>query len=54
MPEEKPSLEGRKAKCTFNHPNGEDVTDSDWNLPFFEHHPEEKFDRYYCGCKGFG
>lgn len=43
------SLEGRKAKC--NECNC--VVDSDTNLAFFEYKPNEEFDSYYCGCKGW-
>lgn len=47
--EERPSLEGRKAKCGY----GDKIVDSDYNLPFFEYRPDRKYDSYYCGCFGW-
>lgn len=43
-----PNLEGRKAKCSC----GSWLTSST-GLAFFEHLPNEKFDRFYCGCRGW-
>ena len=42
-------LEGRKAKC----PECGKVESSHWGLPFFQYRPEEEFDQYYCGCRGW-
>lgn len=42
-------LEGRKAKC----PECGKIESSHWGLPFFEYRPEEEFDQYYCGCRGW-
>lgn len=42
-------LEGRKAKC-FD--CGETV-DSRWELPFFDYRPDEEYDGYYDGCRGW-
>lgn len=47
--EDKPSLEGRKAKCGWC----ERMVDSNYNLPFFEYKPNEEYDEYYCGCNGW-
>lgn len=47
----KPSLEGRKAHCRYNHASS--VTDSRWDLAFFEHMPNGEYDYYYCGCYGW-
>lgn len=49
MQEVKPSLEGRKAKCTWC---GREIL-SDYNLPFFKNKPNEEYDGYYCGCGGW-
>ena len=45
----RPSLEGRKAKCSFCG----NIVDSDYNLPFFEYKPENEYDSYYDGCGGW-
>ena len=29
------------------------ITDSDSNLPFFNHKPNSEYDDYYCGCGGW-
>lgn len=47
--EERPSLDGRKAKCSWC----DNIVDSDWKLPFFKHKPNCKYDEYYCGCGGW-
>lgn len=62
---ETPDLSGRMARCIYY---GKDVYKSECddcrglcgcekkssiNLAFFEYHPEEKYDRYYCGCHGW-
>lgn len=44
---EKPSLEGRTAKCFYC----SSKTDSAYTLPFFG--MGEKIDSYYCGCFGW-
>lgn len=43
------SLVGRTAVCSYG---GKEVPSS-WSLAFFEHRPNEKHDRYYCGCFGW-
>jgi hypothetical protein len=43
-------LEGRTAKCVYGCDHG---TPSKWTLPFFEYRPNEKQDKYYCGCWGW-
>lgn len=56
MPE-RPSLEGREMKCTYLRTrNGREHTPmpSRWNAAFFEHRPDDDYDRYYCGCYGWG
>lgn len=45
----KPNLEGRKARCSYC---GYE-TPSKVSLPFFEYLPNEKYDSYYCGCRGW-
>lgn len=47
--EEKPSLEGRMAKCS----DCGNITTSDWNLPFFKYCPDKEYDEYYDGCFGW-
>lgn len=47
--EEKPNLDGRKAKCSWC---GK-ITDSSTTLAFFRHKPESEYDEYYCGCYGW-
>lgn len=45
-----PNLENRIAKCAYcknmqpSNPN---------ELPFFEYRPNQKYDLYYCGCRGW-
>ncbi len=67
--ESPPDLEGRRARCSYygrtptgrNHGSrtcrrGERCmceVDSDPSLAFFEHKPDEDYDRYYCGCWGW-
>lgn len=46
---EQPNLVGRKAKCD----ECGRITNSKENLPFFKYISDEKFDVYYCGCRGF-
>lgn len=52
--EDNEGLKDRKAKCS-HHKFGCDggITDSKWNLPFFEYKPTELYDSYYCGCWGW-
>ena len=59
---DKPSLEGRKARCVYSHDNhysrnGGAVipqpVDSRWDLPFFKYNENYKEDEYYCGCFGW-
>lgn len=42
-------MDGRKAKCS----DCKTMVDSKWTLPFFKHSPDQPFDRYYCGCRGW-
>ncbi len=55
-----PDLTGRKALCSYGKDGGKykhtrpyNETKSDFNLAFFEYHPESKYDTYYCGCWGW-
>ena len=50
--EEKPSLDGRKARCFYCSCKKEPV-DSNYRLAFFEYKPSEEYDKYYCGCYGW-
>jgi hypothetical protein len=47
--EEQPHLKSRKAECS----QCSRTVESSLNLPFFEHNPNHKVDRYYCGCWGW-
>jgi len=47
----KASLEGRKAICNYGCKLS--VVSSETTLPFFAYKPNEKLDRYYCGCYGW-
>ena len=49
LAEKQPSLQGRKAKCSYC---GK-IVDSNYNLPFFEYKQEQEYDSYYCGCRGW-
>lgn len=51
--EEVPSLEGRKARCTYHGRKCMSQKPSAYNLPFFEHKPNSEYDEYYCGCWGW-
>jgi hypothetical protein len=44
-----PDLKGRKAKCDYC----KRIKESSFDLPFFEHKPNDKYDSYYCGCRGW-
>lgn len=44
-----PDLTGRKAMCS----QCGRITDSSENLLFFEYRPEQEYDSFYCGCKGW-
>jgi len=47
---EQPNLKGRMAKCC----DCGRLTPSDSNLAFMlSYRPNEKYDSYYCGCKGW-
>ena len=46
---EKPNLENRKAKCS----DCKSIVDSNNSLAFFGHNPDEEYDEYYCGCRGW-
>ncbi len=43
-----PALTGRTATCCSKEPVPSEPT-----LPFFEHRPKDKRDRYYCGHGGW-
>lgn len=47
--EQKPNLTGRFAKCV----TCSNITESNYNLPFFEYKPDSEEDEYYCGCLGW-
>ena len=51
-----PEFKNRQAKCNYNNQVGDckSIVPSRLGLPFFEHKPDEDFDRYYCGCFGWG
>lgn len=56
----KPSLEGRKARCSYGMQNGQCLRnrkfteiDSTYDLAFFKYKPEADYDEYYCGCFGW-
>jgi len=44
-----PNLEGRVAKCAYC----ENTQPSSFKLAFFEYKSNEKYDKYYCGCRGW-
>lgn len=46
---EKPDLAGRQAIC----PSCKVVVNSKWSLAFFNYRPSERFDEFYCGCRGW-
>jgi len=48
--DEQPSLDNRKAKCSYG--CGAE-TASSLALPFFAYHPNSETDSYYCGCYGW-
>lgn len=47
--DELPNLEGRTAKCDYCN----NTSPSNFDLPFFEYRPNDKYDHYYCGCFGW-
>ena len=48
--EEQPEFNNRKASCSYcKHENP-----SSTELAFFHHQPDKNYDRYYCGCRGWG
>lgn len=47
---EQPNLTGRTALCTYG---AHSERPSRTTLAFFTHRPDEKHDRYYCGCFGW-
>lgn len=47
--EEKPTLTERKAACWCC---GR-LEKSSYELPFFKHNPDYKYDEFYCGCDGW-
>ena len=46
-----PDLTGRMARCAYR--NCQSKQKSITNLPFFESKPNEEYDEYYCGCRGW-
>ena len=44
-----PDSEGRRARCSYG---GAEVQ-SRLTLPFFMYYPDESYDKYYCGCRGW-
>ena len=44
-------LRGRVARCTYC--KAERPSDGPDTLPFFEYHPDQPHDTYYCGCRGW-
>lgn len=44
-----PDLTGRFAECT----DCRKTVPSRFNLPFFQHRPNQQTDTYYCGCFGW-
>ena len=49
--ESPPDLTDRIAKCGYR--DCQKQVPSSPDLAFFEHKPEEEYDNYYCGCKGW-
>lgn len=59
------SFEKREARCAYDQPgaggggkyrkhtDGDSITPARMSLAFFESKPNEKWDRYYCGCWGW-
>lgn len=47
--EKQPSLKGRQAKCSYCRT----IVKSSLSLAFFEHRPDDRFDDFYCGCRGW-
>jgi hypothetical protein len=45
----KTNLNGRIARCCYC----KHQTLSDTSLPFFRHTPNNEYDEYYCGCRGW-
>lgn len=50
---EEPDLTGRIARCSCGKTTPSDSTEQWTSLPFFEHRPDQEFDSYYCGCRGW-
>lgn len=50
-----PNLEGRQAACVYRHGKSKlhGIVASSTELAFFEHCPDEQYDKYYCGCMGW-
>ncbi len=44
-----PDLTNRQMKCSY----GGNTKPSDRKAAFFIHHPNQKYDEYYCGCWGW-
>lgn len=44
-----PDLEGREAKCDIC----KTVQHSSRSLAYFGYKPDQEFDGFYCGCKGW-
>lgn len=52
IPAEAPDLTGRRARCAYYSGCGVE-RDSSLDLAFFEYHPEQPYDTFYCGCHGW-
>ncbi len=49
-----PDLAGRIARCAYwQHGGCRSESPSAATLAFFEHLPNEPYDRFYCGCRGW-
>ena len=44
-----PDLTGRLARC----PSCEKIVDSSLELAFFRYRKSDKYDGFYCGCRGW-
>lgn len=51
--ENKSDLTGRKSRCSYYGSKCHSEVDSSYNLAFFEHKSNSKYDEYYCGCWGW-
>lgn len=51
----RPGLTGRQARCTCGHlaPSSGDISSNYVDLPFFQHLPQNEYDSWYDGCRGW-